>query len=154
MNFKETTNHYTERLAENSLTIGGWQHFNHDADLGVRGTGATEAEAFEQAALALTAVVTQLEVVEPRQRVELNVQNSDLELLFFDWLNLLIYEMATRKMLFRRYEIDINGENLTASAWGESVDVERHRPAVEIKGATLTELKVEHKIGNGPMKWI
>ncbi len=133
------------------MTIAGWRHFDHDADIGIRGTGATEAEAFGQAALALTAVVTQLESVEPRQRVEFNAQNSDRELLFVDWLNMVIYEMATRKMLFSRFEIDINGEKLTASAWGEPVDVERHRPAVEIKGATLTELKVEHKANNG---WI
>ena len=37
---------------------GQWEHFPHDADVGVRGWGATAAEAFEQAAQALTAVVT------------------------------------------------------------------------------------------------
>ena len=133
------------------MTIAGCRHFSHDADIGVRGTGATQAEAFEQAALALTAVVTQLESVEPRQRVEFSAENRDRELLFVDWLNLLIYEMATRKMLFSRFEIDINGEKLTASAWGEPVDVDRHQPAVEIKGATLTELKVANTPDTG---WI
>jgi hypothetical protein len=34
----------------------GWQHFAHDADIGVRGRGRTIAEPFEQTALALTAV--------------------------------------------------------------------------------------------------
>lgn len=29
-----------------------------------------------------------------------------------------------------------------ASLWGERVDPARHRPAVEVKGATYTELKV------------
>jgi SHS2 domain-containing protein len=57
--------------------------------------------------------------------------------------------MATRKMLFSRFEIDINGEKLTASAWGEPVDVDRHQPAVEIKGATLTELKVANTADSG-----
>ena len=33
-----------------------WEHFEHDADIGVRGIGASKADAFEQAALALTAV--------------------------------------------------------------------------------------------------
>ena len=45
----------TERRAE-------WEQFPHDADVGLRGWGATPAEAFEQAACALTAVVTQAEV--------------------------------------------------------------------------------------------
>ena len=35
-----------------------WELFPRQADVGVRGFGATEAEAFEQAALAMTAVVT------------------------------------------------------------------------------------------------
>lgn len=35
-----------------------WQHFSHDADIGLVGIGPTKAEAFRQAAIALTAVVT------------------------------------------------------------------------------------------------
>jgi RNA-splicing ligase RtcB len=35
-----------------------WEHFPHEADTGVRGIGASPAEAFEQAAIALTAVIT------------------------------------------------------------------------------------------------
>jgi len=139
------------RLAKQPLSTARWQHFDHDADIGVRGIGATEAEAFEQAALALTAIVTRIDSVEPRQRIDLNVENSDPEILFVDWLDSLIFEMATRKMLFSRFEIDIHSKKLTASAWGEPVDIERHHPAVEIKGATLTELKVE-KTDDG--KWI
>ena len=36
----------------------GWAHVPHDADVGVEGWGATVAEAFEQAAHALTAIIT------------------------------------------------------------------------------------------------
>jgi len=128
-----------------------WQHFDHDADIGVRGSGATQAEAFEQAALALTAIVTRIESVEPRQQVELRAENSDPEMLFVDWLDSVVFEMATRKMLFSRFEINLRAGKLSARAWGEPVEVERHHPAVEIKGATLTELKVEQQNGG---KWI
>jgi len=34
---------------------GHWEHFPHEADVGIRGFGATLAEAFEQAALAMSA---------------------------------------------------------------------------------------------------
>jgi len=60
-----------------------WEHFPHDADVGGRGFGATAAEAFEQAAQALTAVVTQTDV-EPRVRVEVTCEAPDLELLFVE----------------------------------------------------------------------
>ncbi len=63
-------------------------------------------------------------------------------MLFVDWLNALVYEMAVRNMLFSRFEIRIEGERLSATASGEPVDVTRHRPAVEVKGASYTQLRV------------
>jgi len=80
---------------------GGWEHFPHDADVGLRGFGATVPEAFEQAAQALTAVVTDARV-EPKVPVKVSCEALDLELLFVGWLNAIIYEMAVRQMLFGR----------------------------------------------------
>jgi tRNA nucleotidyltransferase (CCA-adding enzyme) len=62
--------------------------------------------------------------------------------LLVDWLNALIYEMATRHMLFARFDVAITDNRLEARAWGERIDRLRHRPAVEVKGATLTALSV------------
>jgi protein archease len=45
-----------------------WEHFSHEADMGIRGFGATKEKAFEQAALALTGVVTDPECVRPDAR--------------------------------------------------------------------------------------
>ena len=59
-----------------------------------------------------------------------------------DWLNQVIYEMATRKMLFGRFAVKVEGTKLQATAWGGKTDVARHQPAVEVKGATYTELRV------------
>jgi tRNA nucleotidyltransferase (CCA-adding enzyme) len=67
----------------------------------------------------------------------------DDELLLVDWLNALVYEMATRKMLFSRFNVRVNDHLLHATAWGEPVEVARHQPAVEVKGATYTELSVK-----------
>jgi SHS2 domain-containing protein len=119
-----------------------WEHFEHEADVGVRGIGASPAQAFEQAALAMTAVIADPAGVAPRERVEIACRNPDLELLFTEWLNALVYEMATRHLLFGRFRVRLEGDALTAVAEGEPVEVARHHPAVEVKGATLTELKV------------
>ena len=53
-----------------------------------------------------------------------------------------IYEMAVRKMLFGRFAVRIDGRTAEGTLWGEPVDVERHAPACEPKGATYTALKV------------
>lgn len=90
----------------------------------------------------MTAVVADPGSVAPRQLVELRCEAPDDELLFVDWLNALIYEMATRHMLFSRFEVETDGRGLRGKAWGENVDVARHRPGIEIKGATYTSLHV------------
>jgi len=119
-----------------------WEHFPHEADVGIRGFGATEAEAFEQAALAMTAVVTDVRRVEAREAIAIECEAPDRELLLAEWLNSLIYEMSTRRMLFSRFSVQLHGARLHAQAWGERVDSARHQPAVEIKGATYTALRV------------
>lgn len=119
-----------------------WEHFTHGADIGVRGIGATPAEAFEQAALAMTAVICDLFLVASQEEVTVACEAPDHEYLLVDWLNAIVYEMATRRMLFSRFAVSLAGDKLTGTLWGEPVDVARHQPAVEVKGATYTELKV------------
>ncbi len=122
--------------------VGDWEHFAHGADIGVRGRGATPAQAFEQAALALTAVVTDPALVRQATAVPIRCRAPDLELLLYEWLNTLVFHMATQHLLFAAFEVRIAAGELEAVAHGEVVDVARHAPAVEVKGATLTELAV------------
>jgi tRNA nucleotidyltransferase (CCA-adding enzyme) len=128
-----------------------WEHFAHDSDIGVRGFGETRNEAFEQAALALTAVVCEPGSVEGAEPVEIRCTGPDDEVLLVEWLNALIFEMATRGMLFRRFDVRGGDREVAAVSWGERVDRERHCPAVEPKGATFTELAVRKDAGGG---WI
>jgi protein archease len=67
------------RSATPARSKAGWEHFPHDADVGVRGPDATTAEAFEQAAHALTAVITHAEV-EPQRSVEVRCEAPDIAL--------------------------------------------------------------------------
>jgi tRNA nucleotidyltransferase (CCA-adding enzyme) len=120
-----------------------WEHFEHAADIGVRGIGPTKEAAFEQVALALTAVVTDPKAVRTEVAVPISCEAPSDDLLLVDWLNALVYEMATRRMLFGAFVVTIEDSRLRATAWGESVDRARHEPAVEIKGATYTALRVD-----------
>jgi len=128
-----------------------WEHFSHQADIGVRGIGASKEKAFEQAALALTAVITDLRGLEPAELVTIACEAPSDDLLFVDWLNAIVYEMATRKMLFGKYEVRITGRRLEGKLWGQAVSVARHEPAVEVKGATYTELGVSR---SGDGTWV
>ena len=118
-------------------------HFIHDGDIGVQGVGASKDEAFEQAAIAMTGVVTYPEKVEPKEAIDISCEAANDDALFADWLNAIAREMDSRKMLFSRFDVRLDGCRLRAKAWGEKVDVARHEPALEIKGTTHTELKVK-----------
>jgi len=119
-----------------------WEHYSHPADMGVRGFGPTKEQAFEQVALGLTAVIADPERIEPEECVDILCDADDDELLLAAWLNKLLYEMATRRMLFSRFEVGFEARRLRAKAWGEKVDIQKHRPAVEVKAATYADLKV------------
>ncbi len=123
-----------------------WEHFPHRADMGVRGFGATLAEAFAAAAEGLTAVVLEPSEVRPVERMQFACSASDPEFLLYDFMNSIVYEMAVGGRLFSRFRVQIDGDDLQAEAWGERVDVGRHQPAVEIKGATFTQLAVGRSV--------
>jgi SHS2 domain-containing protein len=122
--------------------MANWEHFPHGSDIGVRGIGSSVEEAFEQAAVALTAVVADVATIDQKEIIEVRCDAPDLELLLVSWLNAIIYEMAVRKMLFGVFRIVLAGCSLTGTLAGEKVDPERHRVAVEAKGATVTALRV------------
>ncbi len=119
-----------------------WEHVEHEADIGIRGVGRTPAEAFEQAALAMTAVILEPARVAQRDCVDIQVEAPDLELLLVDWLNAILYEMARRSMLFSRFTVNLEDTRLSAKISGEPVDPARHQPAVEVKGASYGGLRV------------
>lgn len=103
-----------------------WEHFDDELRTGVRGFGSTAAEAFEQVAIAFTATMADPGRVGAWDAVELRCQAQDLEKLLAAWLALLADYAASRQMLFSRFQVRIDGTQLSAKAWGENMDL-RHR---------------------------
>jgi tRNA nucleotidyltransferase (CCA-adding enzyme) len=125
-----------------SCTGRHWEHVEHDADIGLRATATSREDLFEAMAEALTALITDPGKVRTEQSVTIRCEAPDDALLMVDWLNALVYEMATRRMLFGDWRVTIDGHALDAVAIGETIDRERHEPVVEVKGATYTALSV------------
>ena len=71
-----------------------WTQFAHQGDVGIRGYGASAGEAFENAARAMTSVVTPIGLLSAKETTRIRCQAPNLEILFVDWLNALIYEMC------------------------------------------------------------
>ncbi len=119
-----------------------YETFEHEADIGIRGFGKTEAEAFENAAVALFSVMVNVDAVEAKEKRSVTVSAPDHELLLVEWLNALLTLSDIEHMVFSKFDVNIQGTSLTGTAWGEKLEQERHEPDVEIKGATYHMLKL------------
>jgi tRNA nucleotidyltransferase (CCA-adding enzyme) len=122
-----------------------WEHFPHGADIGIRGVGPTLDAAFEQVALALTAVATPPDRIVSGETVDVSCDAPNPDDLLFDWIDAIVFEMATRGMLFGKFEVRIAGTRLAGKLHGEKVDRARHEPAIEVKGPTYTQLRVANE---------
>ena len=122
-----------------------YETFDHEADIGIRGFGATIAEAFENTAVALYSVMVNVHQVKPEERRNVTASAPDRELLLVEWLNALLSLSDIERMVFSKFEVKINGTSLIGKAWGEMLDRERHQAHVEVKGATYHMLSVQER---------
>ncbi len=119
-----------------------WKHLDHRADIGIQGVGPSLEQAFAQAGLALMAVMCDLELIRQEESRSINLEGHDPELLFFDFLNELIFLVSADGFAYSGLEVDINDGRLQARVLGESLDSLRHQPGVEVKGASFNGLQV------------
>jgi SHS2 domain-containing protein len=121
-----------------------YETFDHTADLGLRIRAPDLNTLFAEAAQALFAVIVDdLATVNPVQEVKVELKGDDREYLLFDWLKELLYRFDAEQLLFSRFTVNVTGEGLAGSAWGEPLDRTRHSLAHEVKAITYHGLKVE-----------
>jgi len=121
-----------------------YETFEHTADLGLRVRAPDLDRLFAEAAQALfAAIVDDLETVRPTQKIDVSLHGDDLGYLLFDWLNELLYRFDTEHLLFGKFDVRMENQNLHGSAWGEPLDPARHSLAHEVKAITYHGLKVE-----------
>jgi SHS2 domain-containing protein len=118
----------------------------HTADIGLRAWGATLQEAFENAATALSAIVVELDDIDPRIAYPIAASGDDDQSLLVNWLNEALYYLDARRIVLRRFSIEHFGDGRVAGqAWGEPRDPLKHRPKVIVKGVTYHQLKIEQR---------
>lgn len=124
---------------------GRYAYFEHDADMGIVGRGATLEAAFEAAARAAFAIMTDIDAVRPVESVSLEFEEADHELALVRWLNLLLGMARERGLIFGRFWIERDGVRWRGGASGEPWRLGLER-GVEVKGATLTMLSVKEQL--------
>ncbi len=123
----------------NSLAAA--DYFEHEADIGIIGRGTTLEHAFEGAARAMFAIMTDIGALPPEVNVEFEFEEVDQELALVTWLNLLLAHARTQQAVFGRFHLRRQGRNWHGEASGAAWNAGMER-GVEVKGATLTMLSV------------
>ena len=121
-------------------------YFEHDADIGIIGRGATVEEAFVSAARAMFAIQTELDSVQSSERIELDFEEDDVELALVRWLNALLAASRERGIVLHAFGLEREGDRWRGWARGERWRGGLER-GTEVKGATLTKLSVSHEAG-------
>jgi SHS2 domain-containing protein len=121
-------------------------YFEHGADIGVVGRGATLERAFVAAAAATFAIMVEPGSVRPLASCDIEFDEDDVELALVRWLNALLAQARIRGLALARFELARAGNRWRGRALGEPWR-ETHRRGTEVKGATLTALAVESQAG-------
>lgn len=121
-----------------------YRQFNHTSDLGIEVRGRDLEALFQNAALCLTDLITDLEKVGGEIHRLIEVQGENSELLLREFLAELLYLFHTEnflpgKVIFTK----INETGLKAELAGEMIFPDMRPVYREIKSVTYHQLKVE-----------
>jgi len=127
-----------------------FRFLEHTADAYVEAYGSSLEEAFENAALASTDVMTEVEKVEARNEETFVVEASDEPALLYSWLEEILLEFELKGKLYSRFEVSgieetSEGFRLHARAWGEKFDPEKHPSKVGVKSVTYHRMEIVKK---------
>lgn len=124
-----------------------FEFLEHTGDVYVAAYGRCLEECFENAALALFEVMTEVEKVRPLVSQEFKVEGIDKEALLYSWLEALLVSFETTENLYSSFKVHeivgaSGGLSLKATARGEPFDPKRHPQKVAVKGITYHRMEI------------
>ena len=127
-----------------------FRFLEHTADAYIEAYGTSLEEAFENAALAMTDVMTEVEKVEGQNEETFMLEAQDEFAILYSWLEELLLEFELKGKLYSRFEISkirktSRGFKLRAKAWGEAYVPKKHPSKVGIKSATYHQMEILKK---------
>jgi SHS2 domain-containing protein len=138
---------------------GQFEFLEHTADVYIAAHGATLAEAFENAALAMFEVMTATEKVSPEVEDSVEVEAEDEYALLYSWLEALLVKFETKNTLYSKFKISSIDENaegfrIKAKVWGEKFNTEKHTQKVGVKAVTYHRMEIIKDIDNVRLEFI
>jgi len=137
----------------------GFEFLEHTADAYIAAYGKDLARAFENAAVAMFDVMTQVEKVRAKVEDEVEAKGSDEYALLYSWLEALLVKSELNRMLYSKFKVsellrDSDGFELKAKIWGEAFDPKRHLQKVGVKAVTYHQMEIIKAPGKITLKFI
>lgn len=121
----------------------------HTADIAFKAWGSTIENAFKNAAVALTNVITDSSKIQKKETKKISLEAKTKEDLLVHWLDELVYIFDVSQLIFSDFQIEISrgkeGWNLNAKAFGEPFSPTEHPSGTEVKGVSYHNLKIWKK---------
>jgi SHS2 domain-containing protein len=118
------------------------------SEIAVRVSGASQADLFANSAFALFDVMVDIQAVEGKERLPLEVEGTDRDDLMVNWVRELLYLYQSSGYLLREFHIhDVKDTIVRAEVAGEKIDPDRHEIKQEIASVAFHKSRME-KTGN------
>jgi SHS2 domain-containing protein len=136
-----------------------FEFLEHTADAYIAAYGKDLAEAFENAALAMFDVMTDVEKVIPKVKDSIEVEAEDEYALLYSWLEALLVKFDVNGMLYSGFKIlDLSrtsdGFRLRAEIWGEKFSEKNHTQKVGVKAVTYHRMELIRDPNKVTLKFI
>lgn len=136
-----------------------FEFLEHTADAYIAAYGKDLAEAFENAALAMFDVMTEVENINPRVEDTVEDEGKDTYALLYNWLEALLVKSEINRMLYSKFKITNinrtpNGYKLKGRIWGEKFDPKKHLQKVGVKAVTYHRMEITKQKGKVTLKFI
>ena len=118
------------------------------SELAVRVVGNSQADLFANSALALLDVMTDVEKIEIKERLPLEVEGADRDDLLVNWMRELLYLYQGSGYVLKEFIIREEKDTFVkAEVCGEKIDPDRHEIRKEISAVAYNQSRIQ-KTGN------
>jgi SHS2 domain-containing protein len=136
-----------------------FEFLEHTADAYIAAYGRDMTEAFENAALAMFEVMTEVEKITSVSEDRIEVEGQDEYALLYSWLEALLVKAEINGMLYSKFEISYmkhtsKGFKLRAKIWGEKFDAKKHLQKVGVKAVTYHRMEIAREAGKVTLRFI
>jgi SHS2 domain-containing protein len=130
------------------MSEAGWEHFEVEADVGVRAWGPSRAAAVAQLTLGVFSLIAAPDTIQVRERREVRAQAEGPETLLVTWIDECLYVHEIEGFVVHEVEMTVCTDTLAHGyLHGEPLDLARHRIGTVVKGATYHQTAMTERDG-------